>query len=89
MTKQVIWTETTLANFIRYANLSEDEIFIMTTRAKEWTITKQAMEMHRSASSIARAVKRLKAKYDVAQREHPDELPQRKESAVELYMDTH
>lgn len=89
MTKQVIWTEKTLQTFIKEGNLSDDEILIMTTRAKGWTITQQSMAFNFSKSKIDKIIARLKVKYDAVQKENSDTMPKRRQSAKETYMDTH
>lgn len=89
MSHQVVWTDKVLQTFIKEGNLSDDEILIMTTRVKGWTITKQSMSFHMSKSKIDKMVARLKVKYDAVQRDNPDTMPERKFSAKETYMDTH
>lgn len=89
MTKQVIWTEKTLQTFIKEGNLSDDEILIMTTRAKGWTITQQSMAFNFSKSKIDKIIARLKVKYDAVQKENSDTMPERRQSAKETYMNTH
>lgn len=85
---QVIWTKLVLETFIREANLTPFEEHIMRTRAAGWTIVQQSQEFHVSEATVNRAVSRLKRKYDAAQKTSMI-LPPRKESAKELYMDTH
>lgn len=87
MAKQVLWTKRALEFFIDYCCLNEMEEQIMRTRVKGWTRTQQAMALNCDLSTIDRNIKRLKIKYDVAQRENPDILPPRKPSAKETYMD--
>lgn len=88
MSKEVPWTDRVLREFIERAMLSEDEIFIMTTRIKGWTVSKQAMELHVSESTIANKIRDLKHRYDLVQAEYPDIFPVRnKKSAKEKYMD--
>lgn len=89
MSHQVIWTKRTLELFIEYANLTEEEEKVMRTRAQAWTRTKQCRELGMSTSTLDRIIKRLKSKYDAVQKEHPDELPERRFSAKETYLDTH
>lgn len=89
MSKQVPWTKDVLNNFCEMAMLSETERFIMETRVKGWTITRQALELNCSESSVHRQINILKKKYDIVQKEHPDMFPIRKTSAAEIYMDTH
>lgn len=88
MSHQVIWTKIVLEEFVSSANLTEFEEHIMRTRAAGWTRTKQAQEFHVDLSTVDRTIKRLKIKYDAAQKHNPL-LPPRKNSAAELYMDTH
>ena len=61
----------------------------MRTRVKGWTRTRQSEEFNLSVSALDVYIKRLKKKYDAVQKEHPGEMPKRKASAVELYMDEH
>lgn len=88
MSKQVLWCKVILERFIEQACLTKDEEAVMRTRVAGWTITKQAMELGMSPSTVNRIIKRLKAKYDVVQKYDPM-LPPRKESAEEVYMDNH
>lgn len=88
MSHQVIWSKVVLEEFISSANLTALEEHIMRTRVAGWTITRQAMEFHISEATVNRAIATLKRKYDAAQKHSPI-LPPRKESAKELYMDTH
>lgn len=88
MSKQVPWNKIILERFIELAALTEDEEAIMRTRVAGWTITKQAMELCMSKSTVNRIIERLKKKYDDVQKYDPI-LPPRKSSAQELYMDTH
>lgn len=87
MTKQVIWTNKVLQAFIVEGNLSEDEILIMTTRAKGWTITQQSLKFNMSKSKIDKIIARLKVKYDIVQKDNQDTMPVRRSSAEEVYMD--
>ena len=89
MSKQVVWTHDVMTNFIKMALLTEDEIFILESRVKGWTVTQQAMKLNKSESSVHRSINLLKKKYDIVQKEHPDMFPPRRSSAKETYMDTH
>ena len=40
MAHQVPWTKLLVDNFVEFAMLSEDEEFIMRTRVKGWTVTR-------------------------------------------------
>lgn len=89
MAHQVKWTKTVLEAFIEAAMLSEDEEFIMRTRCKGWTVTKQAMTLHKSEATVHRMIRTLKDKYDIVQAENPEVFPIRRDSDVEIYMDSH
>lgn len=88
MTKQVPWGKVILETFIDEAVLTKEEEMVIRTRVAGWTITRQAMELGMSEATVNRIIARLKKKYDVAQK-YSAILPPRKESAAELYMDTH
>lgn len=88
MAHQVPWGKVILEAFIEEASLTQDEEMIMRTRVAGWTITKQARELGMSESAVNRTIARLKKKYDAAQK-YSAILPPRKESAAEVYMDTH
>lgn len=87
MAKQVLWTDKLTEAFIEKAALSEEEAFIMRTRARGYTVTQQSIALSRSTSSIARSIAVLKTKYDAVQKEYPDIFPVRKTSKVEKFMD--
>ncbi len=88
MSKQVLWTRVIVEEFIRLGNLTEFEEEVLRTRTAGWTRTKQSNELNVSMSTIDRTIKLLKAKYDAVQ-PYSTILPVRRESAEELYMDTH
>lgn len=88
MTKQVPWGKVILEAFIEEAMLTKEEEMIMRTRIAGWTITRQARELGMSEASVNRTISRLKKRYDAVQK-YSAILPPRKESAEELYMDTH
>lgn len=84
----MIWTKLIVETFVKEGLLSKDEEMILRTRAAGWTRTQQAMEFGMSLSTVDRIISRLKVKYDEVQKSSVI-LPPRKESAEELYMDTH
>lgn len=86
MSHQVIWTKFILERFIDVGNLTKEEEAVIRTRAAGWTRTEQSMKLGMSLSTIDRIIKRLKAKYDRAQK-YDVLLPPRKQSSQELYMD--
>lgn len=88
MAKQVPWNKIILERFIELAMLDKDEEMIMRTRVAGWSVTKQAMELGMSESTVHRMIKRLKVKYDNVQKYDPI-LPPRKTSAEETWMDSH
>lgn len=88
MAHQVPWGKVILEEFIEQALLTEEEEMIMRTRVAGWTRTKQSMELGMSLATIDRIIKRLKVKYDKAQK-HSAILPPRRFSAEETYMDEH
>lgn len=89
MSKQVAWTKSTIDAFAEEALLSDEEIFILETRAKNWTVSRQAMYLNCSESRVHTIIRNLKRKYDVAQKNRPDVMPPRVFSADEIYMDNH
>lgn len=86
MSHQVIWTKFVLERFIEVGGLTKDEEIVMRTRAAGWTRTEQSMKLGMSLATVDRITKRLKVKYDHAQK-YDVLLPPRKHSAKELYMD--
>ena len=88
MSHQVPWGKVILEEFIAEAMLTKEEEMIIRTRVAGWSRTKQAMEFGMSLSTVDRIIKRLKVKYDKAQKYSPI-LPPRKFSAEETYMDEH
>ena len=86
MSHQVIWTKFILERFIDVGNLTKEEEAVMRTRDAGWTRTEQSMKLGMSLSTIDRIIKRLKVKYDRAQK-YDVLLPPRKQSSQELYMD--
>lgn len=86
MSHQVVWTKFILERFIDVGNLTKEEEAVMRTRAAGWTRTEQSMKLGMSLSTIDRIIKRLKVKYDRAQK-YDVLLPPRKQSSQELYMD--
>lgn len=88
MAHQVPWNKLILETFIEEALLTKEEEWIMRTRVAGWTITQQADKLGMSKSSVDRIIKNLKKKYDNVERTNPL-LPPRKNSAKEIYMDSH
>lgn len=88
MAKQVPWNKIILEEFINLAMLTTEEEEIMRTRIAGWTRVEQSNKLGMSLATVDRHIARLKVKYDRVQKYSPL-LPPRKESAEELYMDTH
>jgi len=88
MSHQVPWCKVILETFISEGCLTEDEEMIMRTRVAGWTRIQQSMELGMSLSSVDRLIKSCKDKYDNCQRYNPI-LPPRKNSDIEMYLDSH
>lgn len=88
MSKQVPWNKVILETFISDAMLTKDEEWLMRTRVAGWSISKQAMYMNVSESTVNRMISELKRKYDNSAK-YNTLLPPRKSSKEEIYMDTH
>lgn len=87
MSHQVLWTDKLTEEFISRAALSEDEAYVMRTRARGYTVTQQAMYLGVSEPTVHRMISKLKTKYDAVQKEYLDVFPVRKVSKVEQFMD--
>lgn len=89
MAHQVIWTKKTLECFLEYSGMNEFQKQIMIDRCKNVTVVQMSLKYHCSESTIHKEIAKIKKIYDIVQKQHPDELPIRKKSTKELYMDTH
>jgi len=89
MARQVIWTKQTLEFFLEHSGVNEFQKQIMVTRCQNMTVVQQAQLLNCSESTVHKEIAKIKKIYDVVQKEHPDQLPPRKASQKELYMDTH
>lgn len=89
MSKQVIWTKHTLEFFLEHSGMSDFQKQIMIDRCNFVTVVQMSAAYHCSESKIHKEISRIKIIYDEVQRQYPDELPVRKKSAKELYMDNH
>lgn len=87
MAHQVLWTDRLTESFIQRAALSEDEAYIMRTRARGYTVTQQALFLNKSTATVHRMISVLKKKYDAVQKEYPEEFPIRKVVKIEKFMD--
>lgn len=88
MSKQVPWNKIIVERFIETAMLTDIEQKVLRTRVAEMSIVQQAQMLGLSEATVSRIIKRLKMKYDKAQKYDPL-LPPRKTSAKETWMDTH
>ncbi len=84
MTKQILWTKTIIEAFIEEGNLNERQEYIIRTRAKGYSISKQAEELNLSIDQINKEISRLKKLYDVTQ-EYSKILPPRKKNSKDLF----
>lgn len=89
MSKQVIWTKRTLDFFLENSGMNDFQKQIMTDRCANMTVIQMSMKYHCCESTVHKEIAKIKRIYDEVQRQHPDELPPRKKSSKELYMDTH
>ena len=87
MSHQILWTDKLTEEFIKCAALSDNEAYIIRTRARGYTVTQQAMYLGLSESTVHRMIAKLKTKYDAVQKEQPDLFPVRKVSKTEQFMD--
>lgn len=83
MTKQIIWTKQIVEAFINEAYLNERQAFIVRTRAKGYTIAKQAEALNLSVDQVNKDIAKLKKIYDSIQPESAI-LPVRKKNSREL-----
>lgn len=86
MSKQVPWNKILVERFIEQAMLTKDEEWVLRTRVAGWSITKQALELGYSTSTVNRIVSTLKRKYDEVAKYDPM-LPPRKTSEQEKWQD--
>lgn len=87
MSHQVVWTRRVVTLFEDAANLTDLERQVLETRVAGMTRVQQSFYLNLSVSTIDKVISRLKQKYDVVQKEYPDDLKPRKFSAAETYMD--
>lgn len=83
VTKHVFLTKEVVETFIREGNLNDRDTYIIKTRAKGYTIAKQARELNLSVDQVNKDIRRLKALYDEVQKKS-DILPERKKNKREL-----
>lgn len=88
MSKEIPWNKFIVERFVEMAMLNEEEQMVLRTRVIGWTRLQQADKLGMSVATVDRIIKTLKEKYDSVQKYDPM-LPPRKNSAEEVYMDTH
>ena len=64
MTKQILWTKTIIEAFIEEGNLNERQEYIIRTRAKGYSILKQAEELNLSVDQVNKDIADWKKLYD-------------------------
>lgn len=84
MTKQILWTKQIVEAFISEAYLNERQAFLIRTRAKGYTIAKQAELLNLSVDQVNKDIAKLKKIYDSIQPES-EILPVRKKNSLELH----
>lgn len=89
MANQIIWTRQLLNDLYEYAVLNENEQYLMESRIKGVPVSIQADYLCCSESTVHRMISKIKKKYDVVQKQHPDKFPPRRKSAKETWMDKH
>ena len=82
----IVWTPKLIEEFKKSSCLTDLEEQVLDTRVALISRISASMILHISTSTYDRVVKRLKVKYDVAQKENPN-LPPRKKSQKEIWMD--
>lgn len=86
--RQVPWNKKVLEKFISEAFLTDFEELVLRTRIeKSWPRKRQARELNCSMATLDRTIRRLKDRYDEIQQLYPDDLPKRKKSEYEEYLD--
>ena len=89
MASNVRWNKYIYDRFCELAMLSELEKEVLEGRIKGMSIVEQSVKLNRSTSTISNVIRRLKDKYDVVQSLEGSNLPVRRSSAEEKWMDTH
>ncbi len=84
MTKQIIWNKQIVEAFISEAYLNERQAFIIRTRAKGYSIARQAEELSLSIDQVNKDIAKLKKIYDSIQPES-EILPVRRKSSKDLH----
>ena len=83
MTKQILWTKQVLETFIKEGNLNKRQEYIIRTRAKGYSIVKQAQELNLSVDQVNKEIAILKKLYDATQI-NTKTLPKRRKNKPDL-----
>lgn len=86
--KRIEWNQIIVSEFKKTACLSAEEEILLDMRVKEYPNSVIADTMGISERTVQRKVQKLLSKYDGAQAINKN-LPKRRKSAKELWMDTH
>ena len=89
MAKQVRWNKFLYDRFCELAMLSDFEKEVLEGRIRGMSIVEQSIKHNTSTASISRTINRLKEKYDDVQKFDGSNLPVRRVSEEEKWMDTH
>lgn len=89
LANEVRWNKYIYDRFCELAMLSDFEKKVLETRIKKHSITQQALELNCSASTINNVIRALKDKYDAVQKYPDSNLPKRRVSSEEEWMDSH
>lgn len=84
MTKQIMWTKQIVEAFISEAYLNERQAYLIRTRAKGYSIARQAEELCLSVDQVNKDIAKLKKIYDSTQ-EVSEVLPKRRKNSKELH----
>lgn len=84
VTKQVFLTKMVVDTFVKEGNLNARQEYIIRTRAKGYTIPKQAMDLCLSVDQVNKEIAKLKLLYDATQK-HCSVLPPRAKNKKELF----
>lgn len=84
MTRQLILTKAVVEAFVEEGNLTERQAYLIRSRAKGYTIARQAEELHLSVDQVNKDIALLKRIYDATQ-SSSEVLPPRKKNKHDLF----
>ena len=85
--KQVEWTYEVYESFAKEAMLTDEERYLMESRMKDIPVSIQAYTLGLSVGSVHNRIRKIKKKYDIVQKAHPDKYPVRKKGKTERWLD--